>query len=337
MTLKRKQTAGILLLLIAATLLTAGCGTFKRDALEGDTILAIGAMGPTANLAREYLVPVLEKTIDTPQRESYFYTRIVPMDSIAQVTGWQNVVLMGTLDGKDSVSSWLSQRLSEEARAGVRSGQHVVFRRENLWVNKQMVVFIVGQDIPSLRRWLVDNGDVVFSLLFDARKERRKTELYARYEQKKLSKELQNDYGWHLRMPLDYKVVSESRDPDYIRLRRWFPDRFITVAWQFGTADDVTVDTLLAMRDRIGLKYDDPQQVNRDYVSSKWVDLNGHEALRVEGLWETIGPLGGGPFIAYLLHDGETRYLLDGMVFAPSKPKEPYLGKLDIILESFTL
>lgn len=329
------KVAVITLLLLTASITLISCGTMKRDAIEGDTILAIAAMGPVATLARDYLVPTLEFPVDTPQREHSFYTRIVPMDSMAKVTRWQNIVMMGTLDGGDKVSKWLVEHLSEEALEGVRSGEHVVFRRENLWVNKQMVVFVVASDVSSLRLWLVDNSDVVYTLMDNARRDRRKKQLYARYEQKALSDSLQKAYGWHLRIPLDYKLIAHHQDPNYVRLRRWYPDRFLTVAWQFGTADDVVLDTLLAMRDRFGATFADPQKINRDFIKSSWVQLDGREALRVEGLWETIGPLGGGPFITYLLFDNETVYLIDGMVFAPDRAKEPYLGKLDIILNSF--
>ena len=118
-------------------------------------------------------------------------------------------------------------------------------------------------------------------------------------------------------------------------MRRWYPDRFLLIGWQLGSPEDVTVDTLIAMRNRIGLTYADPVRVNPVILHSKRVSFNGMEALRVAGIWETLGPIGGGPFEAYLLHVNGTLYLLDGSVFAPDRAKEPYLRQLDIVIHTF--
>jgi hypothetical protein len=97
----------------------------------------------------------------------------------------------------------------------------------------------------------------------------------------------------------------------------------------------VEADTLIAWRDRLGAHFADTVRVNPLELASRRVTLAGREAVKVTGLWETAGPLGGGPFVAYLLHDQGTLYLLDGQVYAPDRAKEPYIRQFEVILKTF--
>jgi len=331
-----KRTSAILLvLMLTMAVFSSGCGINKKNASEGDALVGVIVDGPQKKAAEEYLVPQIERLIETPQMEYHFYTIFGDIDSLQKVSRWQNVVILGTLDGKDPVSLWLQERLSAEALEGVRSGEHKLFRRKNLWVRGQMVVFVVTPTPKEMREYLEQNSDVIYTILNDDRNERRFKELYALHEQKALSDSLRDAHGWTLRIPSEYKIVARGKNPDYLRMRRWFPDRFINIAWTFGTLDDVCVDTLIALRNRIGAKFADPDRVNPVILHSRLTTLGGREALRVEGIWETKGPLGGGPFVAYLLYNEGTLYLLDGQVFAPDRRKEPYIRQLDLILNTF--
>jgi hypothetical protein len=324
-------------MLLATILLVmaGGCSLFKPPAGEGDALVGVIVDGAQREVTEQLLVPALEVTVETPQAESRFYTKLGGLDSLRTVRRWQSIVVVGTLEGKDSVSAWLHGSLSPDAIKNVQSGRNKVFRRRDLWATGQTAVFVVTPDVRSLRLYLEENADVVYTILSQDRDERMKRQLYSQMEQKELADSLQQAHGWTVRIPNDFHLVVSHKDPDYVLLRRWLPDRFLLVAWTFGTPEDVTVDTLIALRNRIGKSYADPVRVNPLILHSKMVNLGGLEALRVEGIWETYGPIGGGPFEAYLLHDNGTLYLLDGSVFAPDRRKEPFLRQLDIIMNTF--
>ncbi len=323
-------------LAVSLMLLASGCGLIKPTAGEGDTLVGLIVDGDARAVSAELLVPALEVTVETPQPESRFYVKLGKIDSLKTVRRWQNIVVVGTLAGKDPVSTYLQGSLSPEALENVRSGRDKVFRRRNLWAEGQTAVFLVTPDVESLRSYLEEDADVIYTLLAKDRDERMKKQLYSQLEQKALADSLREAHGWSLRIPNDFHLVDSHQDPDYILLRRWLPDRFLLVAWTLGSAEDVTVDTLIALRDRIGKTYADPVRVNPVILHSKTVSLNGLEALRVEGIWETYGPIGGGPFEAYLLYNNGSLYLIDGSVFAPDRRKEPYLRQLDIVLNTFS-
>ncbi|MFH0883299.1 MAG: DUF4837 family protein [bacterium] len=324
-----------MLLAIALLMIAGGCGLFKPLSGEGDALVGVIVDGAQREVTEQLLVPALERTVETPQAESRFYTKLGGLDFLKGVRRWQSIIVVGTLEGKDSVSAWLRGSLSSDAIEKVQSGRNKVFRRRDLWATGQTAVFVVTPDVNSLRLYLEENADVVYTILARDRDERMEQQLYSQLEQKALADSLREAHGWSIRIPNDFHLVASHKDPDYVLLRRWLPDRFLLVAWIFGTPEDVTVDTLLALRNRIGKSYADSVRVNPAILRSRMVNLGGLEALRVEGVWETYGSIGGGPFEAYLLHDNGTLYLLDGSVFAPDRQKEPLLRQLDIIMNTF--
>lgn len=327
----------LLFLLAAALLLTAGCGVLKRNATEGDSQLAVAVEGSFAPVVKPMIRQALERTIYTPQDERRFYTTFVTEDSLGPVSRWQNVLLVGALDSDDQISQRIQRMLSGDVLQGVRDGKFNVFRQKDVWARGQTVVVLVAPTRGELVDWIEKHGDELYNLFAEARDARMKKQMYSTMEQTELADSLQKAHGWTLRIPHDYGVVASEHAPyEFVRLRRFFPDRLITISWREGTMDDINVDTLVAWRNALGKAFADSQRVNTDMLQSRDVTLDGHDALEVHGLWETYGALGGGPFVAYLLYDNGYLYLLDGEVFAPDRAKEMYIRQLEVILQTFT-
>jgi len=327
----------LLLLLLATTVLvTAGCGVLKRNASEGDSQVAVAVEGPFASVVKPMIRKALERSIYTPQDERRFYTTFVTEDSLGPVSRWQNVLLVGALDSDDQISQRIQRMLSGEVLQGVRDGKFSVFRQKDVWARGQTVVVLVAPTRAKLVDWIENHGDELYNLFAEDRYARMKKNMYSTMEQTEMADSLQKAHGWKLRIPHDYSVVASEHSPyEFVRLRRFFPDRLITISWREGTADEVTVDSLVAWRNALGKAFADSQRVNTDMMQSRTVTLDGHEALEVHGLWETYGALGGGPFVAYLLYDNGYLYLLDGEVFAPDRAKEMYIRQLEVILQTF--
>ncbi|MCB2198518.1 DUF4837 family protein [bacterium] len=329
-----KRTIPVLVLILTVILAT-GCSVLKRDASEGDTLLAVAVEGSHAELVKPYVRRALERSIRTPQDEKRFYTTFVTEDSLGPVSRWQNVLLIGALDSDDQISQRIQRMLDGEVLEGVRSGKYAVFRQKDVWARGQAVVVVVGATRASMMSWLQANGDELYNLFKEARDERMAKKLYSVYEQEELADSLRKANGWTLRIPHDFGVVSSGTNPGFVRLRRFYPDRFLTVSWREGTADDVNDSTLLAWKDSLAAGFADPQQINPAFVDSREMMIGGLRAIEVHGLWETKGAIGGGPYVSYLLHDEGTLYLLDGQVFAPDRSKELYIRQLEVVLNSF--
>jgi Domain of unknown function (DUF4837) len=320
-------------LFVFATL--TGCSVFKKSASEGDAMVGIGVDGRLADLVRPLTDQIFDDTIETPFPEQRFYVRYVGEDSLGFVSSWQNVVLIGALNETDPISQRVVRMLNNEATQGVIDGDLRVFRQKDVWVRGQTVVVAVAPTVDEVITWLRDNGEVMDDLLTEDRHARMLKAMYSQYEQDDLADSLREAHGWSIRIPHDYVFTGSRTDPSYARLRRHYPDRFVTVAWEPGTAETISADLLIQWRDRLGLTYPDSSRCNPIILDTVWTTLGGVDALKANGLWETYGPLGGGPFVSYLLHKDGTLYLVDGKVFAPDREKEATVRHLEVVLGTF--
>jgi Domain of unknown function (DUF4837) len=329
---KRKT---LLLILSIVVISTIGCSTFKRQAVEGDSMVAVVVDGSHADDVFPMISTAIGKPLYTPQPEQLFYPLRFPEDSLGVVSKWANVLLVGCLDSDDNSSQRIKRMLDDNAEEMVAAGEMHIFTQNDVWVTKQTVVIVVAPTKSDLSAWLLENGSVLLKKFDEARTTRVKKQLYAVLEQTELSDSLQQNYGWYLRIPHDYQIVKTSSSPNYVRLRRWYPDRFVTVAWRLGDIEEVNIDSFLEWRDELGGMYADSSRVNPVILESKMVRVGDYNALKVHGIWETINSIGGGPFVSFLLHKDDTLYLVDGKVYAPDRAKEPHIRQLEIIFDSF--
>ena len=223
-----------LLLWIAIAALMLGCGTIKREAMEADTQLAVIAEGDINLEVQPILRKQMERPILTPQEEYRFDLSFAPDDSLKSYSRWQQVLLVGTLDSDDAVSKRIAKTLKGEVLAGVQSGEYTIFRKTDLWAKGQTVVFLVAQTKSSLIRWLQQNEHELYSVFSADRDARMKKQMFAMLEQKALADSLQKEHGWEMRLQHDYVEVASNRSPNFVRLRRMYPDRFLTVAWRIA-------------------------------------------------------------------------------------------------------
>ncbi len=326
---------GAALVLIVSFVFVAGCGSFKSAALEGDHSVGVIIEGSHSELLEPLLAQSLEHEIYTPQPEKLFEPFFAPDDSLSRFALWQNLMLVGTLDSNDPVSNRLKKMLKGDVLQGVEEGRYFIFEKQDIWSRGQTVVFLVGNSAEGLAEWIRQNGSDIYQVFANSRDEKMKREIFSMLEQKSLSDSLRKAHGWSMRIQHDYVLTTSKKSPSFIRLRRSLPDRFITVGWKIGDAEDVSLSNFFEWRDELGSLFADSIRVNPDISQSQMTELNGIQALKVHGLWETYGNLGGGPFVAYMLHHGDTIYLLDGQVFAPDRSKELFIRQMDIILNTF--
>lgn len=329
------QTTGLWILLLLAAGMLGGCGTFKPAANEGESMVVIAVEDGVRRMTEDLVSELFRDELMTPLAEPRYQLRFASDDSLGFVTRWPNVLLLGTLDGSDAISQRIARMLDSEAEAQVRAGDTRVFRQRDVWARGQTVVVATAPTINELAVWLRENGEVMVDLLAEDRRARMHKRIYSSYEQTELADSLREEHGWSLRIPHDYLLTSSKRDPSFVRLRRMYPDRFITIGWRPGSADSLSAETLVRWRDELGLTYPDSSRTNTMVLDSAWTTLGGVQALEVHGIWETYGPLGGGPYVAYLLHKNGTLYLVDGKVFAPDRDKEPFIRHLEVVLATF--
>ena len=201
-------------------------------------------------------------------------------------------------------------------------------------------MILASTSLDQLKRKVVANKGQLYGY-FEKKLLRETTnEMYERLEQKDLADKFLEEYGWTVRVQHDYILNVERQQDRFIMLRRSLPqrERWLFVHWLEGV-DPSVIDAQWAIgrRNKMTKKFYQGDIINEEYTSSRDVEFSGKRALMLEGLWENVPRVIGGPFRNYTFYDDKTGriYMIDVAVFFPGGKKEPFLRQLDIMAHTF--
>ncbi|MBN1562072.1 DUF4837 family protein [candidate division KSB1 bacterium] len=315
------------------------CG-MKRDSLGSlDKIIVIADSTEWAEIGDDVLA-VMDKKINTPQPESIFNLLHKNPEDLNKLTRFPNLLVVGTLEAQGRMRD-LIDRLLAGSQSRIQADSAFLFNKTNAWAKNQLLVLAVSKDIPTLRQNLRENGDRLFNLFDENLSDHVRQSLFIHFEQQEISKKLMDRHGWSVRVQHDYFVAVDSSEIRYVWLRRFNPQRWISVHWQ--PTDDpslLTKEWMLEKRADIIAKYYDGDYVYEDEtikVQEKIVDFNGRYAIRLDGVWQNEKHVMGGPFRMYGFYDESDGrlYLIDLSVYAPGQRKYQYIRQLDGIALTF--
>jgi len=156
-----------------------------------------------------------------------------------------------------------------------------------------------------------------------------KDNLFDRFNSKGVEEIAKEKKGIDLFVPHDFAVVNEGKETDFIRFRRWNPDRWLTVIKGEYDENLSMEDNIIVLRDAAGREFGDSVRVNTELLTFKADSTFAEGCIKAQGIWEYT--LGGGPFFTYGYVRDNMLYLVDGAVFAPDKSKYPYIIQLDLM------
>lgn len=312
----------------------AGCGIKPpaKGSLDEIIVFADSTVYAACGTA---LANALERRIDTPQPETVFTLKPVPWNGFGNSSIAPLILLMATLNGEGEVSQYVQEMFDKETLKGVKAGQYWLFIKENPWRSHQLAAIICANDIDELNSRIRLGADEIFNEINEPVMKRLHDMLYSAKEQLELEKELSDKYGFKIRIQHDYLLVRDEPDEKFVRLRRFNPDRWLTISWV--EADTLTDSLITAERRRLGGLFSDPTKLYPDYNRFQPYHHIYPNGIMLRGLWAAESSIGGGPFFTCALHsecDGKV-YFIDGSVFAPGKDKFPFLQQLEIMARTF--
>lgn len=316
------------------------CGV-KRDALGSrDKIIIIADSTQWLDI-EEHVLTALERIIYTPQPEPVFTLLHRGPEDLNKLTRFPNLLIIGSLDVEGKMQELLRKLLSEEAMARVRADSAFLFNKPDPWAKDQMLALVVSKDLETVKQNVRDNSDKLFRLFDENLSKYVFRSLFAQFEQKELSRRLMQEHGWSMRIQHDYFVAVDSSEIRYVWLRRFNPQRWLSITWE--PVEDPSVlskEWMLEKRRDVIEKFYDGDHVYEDEtikIQEHEVDFNGRYAIRLDGVWQNEKHIMGGSFRSYGFYDqGDGRlYLIDLAVYAPGERKYQYLRQLDGIASTF--
>ncbi len=336
---KKLKIPAVLILIAFLSLQLTGCIT--QDA-------SMGTEGSIVIAADEFDQPIIRpavertfgKTIYTPQPESYFSIDWMDADKLSNKTASPLILLASSLEGDGPTTRLIRKMLAPDALKGVELGDYVVFRRRDPWAAPQLLLILAGENRFELGKNAEEWADSLFNWAHEFEIKRLQKKIFRRGEQKDLSAELIEKYGFNIRIQHDYITAQENDSLQFVRLIRHIPERWIMVHWGVREAGEkLNADFIFKRRKKLGAAFLDPVETYNERWTGRKRIFKGNEAVEVNGIWATVGPTGGGPFYSIGILDSanDKYYLIDGAVFAPGEKKSPYIWQLRAILETFKL
>ena len=317
--------------------LLAGCSTKPYSQGESGSLVIIADP-----LDRPVISSAIEskfgRIIHTPQPEPSFNIYWEDAESFASRTRNPLVILAATMDGKGETAKLLGKMINEEVREGVISGEYEIFKRKDPWARRQLLAIIIGRDQRELGARMTTWADSIHKWFSEFEYDRSQREIFRRGEQKSLSGELSDKHSFKVRIQHDYFITQDNDSLNFVRMMRHAPERWLMVGWgNMSDSTRLTPQFIYNRRKLLGNVFLDPVMTYDENWSWKKTSLNGREAIRINGLWATTGPHGGGPFFTYGTWDEKRMryYIVDGAVFAPGQAKMPSLWRLNAIAQTF--
>jgi hypothetical protein len=306
-------------------------GDFQKIVLYADS-----------SIYKEVRVPleqIFDQYIYTPHLEQSFILDLQPLKELGTYQTRHNLIFIGLLNGKDSVSKFMTNVLSEQTKAAVNDGRVFEIFKEDLFATDQVALFLPAMTRISLKKNLSDRGQIIFDQFNQIYTRLLKKSMYAEGEQTNLADYLTEKYGWRMRIQHDYQLVKEEDDGHFVWLRRFNPDRSLFI-YRYASEDfNPSDENLYNLRDSLTAIYFEGDSIDLADTYIKTVTFSGQAAKKIVGVWQNRRHLVGGPFRTYVLYDKQQKYiyLIDLTVTAPGKRKKPFLDQLDIMANTFIL
>ncbi|MFQ6675522.1 MAG: DUF4837 family protein, partial [Fidelibacterota bacterium] len=285
----------VVMLAVATTLFS--CVPYKKGSTGPQNLIVAVVSPEDRSLVKGALDSLFGRVMYTPEPEPYFELSYRDPSDFPDVKTSHNLAVISLFSPPDTTADRLVRSLLPSNQIEMaRRGENRVFSARDLFSREQMVVIVAAGNVSEYRDALDHRGQWIFRQFDEAFLERQKAYVFKTLEQKDLSRRLQEDYGWHMRIQHDYVIITEDPDRNFIKLGRSFPYRWISVHWTDSprvkaldipaVTDDVEEFPHLYFRNIDFTDY---------YRQVEKTVLNGREAYRVEGLWERTNESKGGP------------------------------------------
>ncbi len=313
-----------------AVAVSIGCG--KGPAFGSDN--AIIVVVPEA-LESSLTGPVrrsFERTVLTTRDEPVFEVTFTTPEAIGEFTKWKRVVII-----EITGDALLLPELVDVPASG-----KVVEEVRDKWARGQ-TIHALGADTPAATSALVRKQlDSLYELIHQDFVDYHVRRMWASGPDSSLASQMTDDLGFSIVLPRVYRPAQASAPPD---TRTWFnvdPRRVVSIHW-VPKPEDLDPDSVLAVREAWGhalfpgdsiVMRPDTTGANQRLITIR-SQLAGQPAIRLQGVWENRSDVSAGVFLTYGLICDERLVLLDGNLYAPDRPKYPFLIQLERVFETF--
>lgn len=357
MTRRLTALAGSLFVVAAAL---AGCS--KGPAYGSDNAVIVVLDQELPGSVEDALRASFERDVFTTRPEGIFEVTTTTPADLGEFERWKRLVIVEALDGAVLVPELVD----------VDDRREIVTEVEDEWARGQ-AIWIVAADTPERTAELAASvADSLFEVVHARFVEHHVDRMWASKADSVLADSLAAELGFSIVLPRVYREAPGSAPAETRMFFNREPRRIVSLHWR-PAPDSLTPaaviearrawgreafpDELLALPDTLdgeipasadtagpGAPGDTtapgglPPAAARGgptHLETRQVELDGHGAIRLRGLWREADGTSAGLFVTHGVVCGERLVLIDATLFAPDREKYPYVIQFDRIAGTF--
>jgi hypothetical protein len=312
----------IIMLMIIATL---ACSRLVRSVGKSSDVVVI-----SSTVDGNLIADNVQLYNYVPQKEGIFTFIFATDTALDNYRRHHAVFIYGTLQDE-----FISTMLSKEARAATERDTFALFKLNNLWAHEQLVLVLAARDTDDLARGLTKYSQLIGRTLEENYYQRVKKTYYDAGISSKMKDRLKK-YGMTIDINQAWLIDSTYQDDNFIFIHTHFPDRSIFFYKEIMNAK-LDGAFAVAKRDSLTARFYIGDYILKELVSVEPIEFADLRGIRLRGVWQNDSLIAGGPFLSYLLVDGDTLYMIDGIVFNPGERKTDHFTKIEVIMNSLNL
>lgn len=265
-----------------------------------------------------------------PQKEGLFTFLFKADTAVKRFNRYHTIFIYGTLEDES-----INTLLSDDAKSTTKNDTFTLFKLNDLWAREQLVIIMAVPETRYIKPGIEKYRSIISGILEESYYQRIKKNYYFKNIDKK-NKEVLKNFGVTFDITKSWMIDSTFWEESFLFFHVHFPDRSIFF-YKEPISQDITRLSALEKRDLLTEKYYNGDYVLSDLVNSENIEFKDLKGIKLKGVWQNDSLIAGGPFISYFLTDGDTLYIIDGVLFNPGKRKSDHFTMLEVIMNSFQL
>jgi hypothetical protein len=284
--------------------------SIKGKAIGKDEDIIVVADEEMFDMFKPALENIYSDPIYTPILEERFTLKRMSLAKFKDIGyKFKNVIMLADIDSYTPESEYISTIFSDKIKEGVRESEYYYVVKNDIWAKEQLILFLLDSKEMYLSQYLEKQKGKMFDIFNDRLVANIKDNLFDKFNSKGVEEIAKEKKGIDLFVPHDFAVVNEGKETDFIRFRRWNPDRWLTVIKGEYDENLSMEDNIIVMRNAAGREFGDSVRINTELLTFKPDSTFAEGCVKAQGIWEYT--LGGGPFFTYGYVRDNMLYLLD--------------------------
>ena len=229
---------------------------------------------------------------------------------------------------------------AESVRRARENQEYITTAGLDKWARGQLVVYVFGFGQEDLQDKIIRAFPRISERIRSHDESQLKAATYLNGVSQNLSTLVKSKFGLSMEIPGDYKLAVE--DDNFLWIRKDTRDLTSNIAirkFRYQSEEQLDLEGIINMRNRLGVLIQGSsigsfmRTNNQDLpVFTYKKEMDGLFAIESRGIWELTEDYLGGPFINYVLVQGDEIIMIDGFAYAPGKGKRDFVQQLEYVI-----